>query len=176
VFLSADTTNPQRLADAGLTDGEPVTFAADALTIIVPTDNPAAIRSAAGLADDGVKVIAAGKDVPITGYASEVVERLGIADRYEANVVSREDNVKAVVTKIELGEGDAALVYATDAATSDAVETIPLPSEASVTATYAGAVVAASHDRKAARAFLDWLALGEGQAVIGELGFLPPPP
>jgi molybdate transport system substrate-binding protein len=122
------------------------------------------------------EVIAAGEEVPITRYAAEVVEALGIDEGYEANVASREDNVKAVVTKIELGEGDAALVYATDAAASDAVDTIPIPEEANVTATYAGVVVAASRHPAAARAFLDWMAHGAGQRILAELGFLPPPP
>jgi molybdate transport system substrate-binding protein len=173
VFLSADTTNPQRLVEDGFALGAPVPFAANELTVIVPTGNPAGLDAASDLAADGVEVIAAGQEVPITRYATEVVTALGIADGYEANVVSREDNVKAVVTKIALGEGDAALVYATDAAASEAVETIDIPDEANVTATYAGVVVATSRHPAEARAFLDWMAEGGGREVVRGLGFVP---
>ena len=43
VFLSADTTNPQKLVDKGLAAGAPVTFAGNKLTVIVPTANPGGV-------------------------------------------------------------------------------------------------------------------------------------
>lgn len=183
VFLSADQKNPQTLAESGLTDGPPVPFAGNTLTIIVPADNPAAIASPVDLARPGVKIVAAGADVPIAGYANQAVTRLAglagypadFASVYAANVVSREQNVQAVVAKIELGEGDAAIVYGTDARTSKNVATISIPDSANVLATYAGAVVAASTRRDAAHAFLDWLAGPAGAAVLATYGFLPPP-
>ena len=115
VFLSADTANPKKLTDKSLADGRAVDFAGNILTVIVPTANPAGIASAADLAKSGVKVIAAGDDVPITKYAKQLVANLakvsgypsGFEAAYAANVASKEDNVKAVVAKIELGEGDA---------------------------------------------------------------------
>ncbi|MGZ8515194.1 MAG: molybdate ABC transporter substrate-binding protein [Candidatus Limnocylindrales bacterium] len=183
LFLSADQKQPQTLADAGLTDGPPVVFAASTLTLIVPADNPAGIHSPADLARPGVKVVAAGADVPIARYADQVVARLGtlagyparFADDYAANVVTREQNVQAVVAKIELGEGDAAIVYVTDARASGAVATIPIPDAANVPATYAGVVVAASTRREEAHALLDWLAGPPGASVLATFGFLPPP-
>ena len=127
VFLSADTANPKKLVDAGLADGAAVDFAANELTIIVPADNPAKIASPKDLAKDGIKVIAAGDEVPITKYAKQLVENLAKeadypADyraSYDRNVVTKEDNVKNVVGKIELGEGDAGIVYETDAKASE---------------------------------------------------------
>ncbi len=112
VFLSADQKNPRTLADAGLTDGPPVDFAGNRLTIVVPADNPGGVHSPLDLARPKLRVVAAGADVPITGYAEQVVAKLGalpgypagFAGTYEANVVSREQNVQAVVAKIELGE------------------------------------------------------------------------
>lgn len=182
VFLSADTTNPQKLVEAGLVDGDPVTFAGNELTVIVPIANPAGIRSPMDLAKAGVSVIAAGEQVPITKYATQLVDNLALeagyppdfGAAYAANVVSREDNVKAVVTKIELGEGDAGIVYVTDARASDRVTAIEVPDSANVPATYDGVVVKASKDTAAAHAFLDWFAGPDGQAILGELGFLPP--
>ena len=152
MFLSADTTNPKKLVDAGLADGDAVAFAGNELTVIVPADNPARIASAADLAKPGIKIIAAGDEVPITRYATQLVENLGkeagypddFAAAYTKNIASREDNVKAVVAKIELGEGDAGIVYVTDARASTKVATFDVPSSANVPATYAGVVVKAS--------------------------------
>jgi molybdate transport system substrate-binding protein len=181
VFLSADQTNPKTLVDAALADGAAVDFAGNTLTVIVPSANPAGIATPADLARSGVKVIAAGADVPIAKYTTQVVANLagiggypaGFAAAYEANVVSKEDNVKAVVAKVELGEGDAAIVYSTDAKASTKVKTIEIPAEANVPATYAGVVVKASPNAAAAHAFLTWLAGPDGQAVLSEFGFLP---
>jgi molybdate transport system substrate-binding protein len=182
VFLSADTTNPQKLADKGLAAGTLTKFAGNLLTVIAATANPAGIQSAADLAKSGVKVIAAGDSVPITKYATQLVVNLAkvsgypadFAARYAANVVSREDNVAAVVSKVELGEGDAGIVYVTDAKTSTRVTTITVPEAANVPATYGGVVVKDSRNAAAAQAFLTWLAGPDGQAILGSFGFLAP--
>ncbi len=182
IFLSADQKNPRALVDAGLADGGAVDFAGNLLTVIVPWDNPAHIETPADLALPGVKIIAAGDEVPITAYAQEAIVNLatdpgypaGFAASYTANVVSKEENVKAVVAKIELGEGDAAIVYATDATAAQGVTTIEIPTTANVPATYAGIVVAASSNASEAHAFLDWLTGPNGRTILGEFGFLPP--
>ncbi len=182
VFLSADTTNPRKLVDGGFADGEAVVFARNKLTVITPTDNPAGLTSPFDLAKAGVRVVAAGHAVPITSYAIQLVDNLAgeggapvdFAAAYAANVVSREDNVAAVRSKIELGEGDAAIVYLSDAAASDKVSTIDVPDAVNVPASYAGVVVGASPNTAGAHAFLDWLAGPSGQAVLAPFGFLPP--
>lgn len=179
VFLSADLSHPQTLADAGLTDGAVVTFARNELAVIVPSTNPAGIRTPADLATPGVAIVAAGGGVPISAYAAELVANLGAIDgypadfeaAYEANVVSREDNVAAVVAKIELGEGDAAIVYATDARSAESVMTIEIPDGANVDADYGGVVIRESDARAASTAFLEWLAGPAGQGVLAEHGF-----
>ena len=182
VFLSADTTNPGKLVTKGLAAADPVKFAGNLLTVIVPTANPAGITTPADLAKAGVKVIGAGATVPITKYATMLVANLaketgypsGFVAAYNANVVSQEDNVAAVVSKIELGEGDAAIVYVTDAKTSTRVTTITVPADANVLATYSGVVVKASRNAAAAQAFLTWFAGPDGQAILSSFGFLPP--
>lgn len=181
VFLSADTKNAQALVDAGLADGAAVDFAANELVVIVPTDNPADIKTPADLATTGVTIIAAGDEVPITKYATQLVDTLAkepgypadFAASYQANVVSKEDNVKAVVAKIELGEGDAAIVYVTDAKISTKVASVKVPDSANVVATYAGVVVTSSPSPDAAAAFLAWFAGPDGQAILSGFGFLP---
>jgi len=183
LFLSADQKNPRTLVDAGLTDGPAVDFASNTLAVIVSPDNPAGIHTPADLARPGVKIVAAGDDVPITAYAAQAVDNLGslpgypkdFPQAYAANVVSREQNVNAVVAKIELGEGDAAIVYVTDAKASKAVDSIAIPDAANVRATYSGVVVATSTRRDQAHALLDWLAGAAGFAILAEFGFLHAP-
>lgn len=183
VFLSADTSNPQALAAGGLTDGDIVAFAGNLLAIVVPAGNPGGLISPADLARPGVAIVAVGQGVPITAYATELLERLAglpgypadLPAAYTANVVTREDNVRAALAKIELGEGDGAIVYATDAAGSNAVGTVAIPARANVTAAYAGAVLAGAADRVVAHAFLDWLAGPDGRAILGSFGFVAAP-
>ena len=182
VFLSADTTNPKKLVDANLTVGPAVNFAGNKLTVIVPTTNPAKITTPADLAKPAIKVIAAGDAVPITKYANQAVANLAKEPGYPAdfeaaykkNIVSKEDNVKAVVAKLELGEGDGAIVYVTDAKASTKVTIVDIPPSANVLATYAGVVVKPSPNPTDAQAFLTWFAGPDGQAILGSLGFLPP--
>jgi molybdate transport system substrate-binding protein len=182
VFLSADTANARKLVDKGLAAGGMTIFARNHLTVVVPTGDPAGIASPLDLARTGVKIVAAGDEVPITKYADQLVADLArqpgypadFAVRYAANIVSREDNVGAVIAKIELGEGDAAIVYATDAAATSKVRTIEVPDAADVPATYGGVVVGSSAHPGAAAAFLAWLAGPDGQAVLASFGFLAP--
>ena len=183
VFLSADTANPQKLVDKGLAAGSVTKFAGNLLTVIVPTANPAGIKTPADIAKSGVKVIAAGDTVPITKYANQLVANLAkqpgypadFVSEYTANIVSKQDNVAAVVAQIELGEGDAGIVYVTDAKTSTKVATIAVPAAANVPATYSGVVVKASANPAAAQAFLAWFAGPDGQAILASFGFLPAP-
>jgi molybdate transport system substrate-binding protein len=182
VFLSADTANPQKLVDKGFAAGALTKFAGNLLTVIVPTGNPAGIQTPADLAKSGVKIIASGDNVPITKYATLLVANLArqagypgdFVAKYTTNIASKEDNVAAVVSKIELGEGDAGIVYVTDAKTSTKVTTVAVPDAANVPATYGGVVVKASANQAAAQAFLAWLAGPDGRAILASFGFLPP--
>ena len=182
LLLSADTANPQKLVDKGLAAGSITKFAGNLLTVIVPVANPAGIQTPADLAKPGIKVIAAGDTVPITRYATQLVANLArqpgypadFVAQYTANIVSNEDNVAAVVAKIELGEGDAGIVYVTDAKTSTKVTTVAVPDAANVPATYGGVVVKASPNVAPAQAFLAWLAGPDGQSILASFGFLSP--
>lgn len=183
VFASADTRNAQRLVDAGLATGPITPFAGNELVLVVPADDPADIASPADLARDGVRIVGAGPEVPITRYAHAVIARLAELEGYppdfvaavSANIVSEEANVRAVLAKVELAEADAALVYATDARSSREVETIELPAAANVAAEYAVVRLHASDQPALAATFIDFLAGPAGQAVLGEYGFVPPP-
>jgi molybdate transport system substrate-binding protein len=181
VFLSADTANPQKLVDKSLAGGSVTKFAGNLLTIIVPTGNPAGIQTPADLAKSGVKIVTCGPTVPIAKYTTQLVANLAketgypadFVAKYTANVVSQQDNVSAVVSQIALGDGDAGIVYVTDAKTSTKVQTVAIPADANVPATYGGVTVKASANLPAAQAFLTWLAGPDGQAVLASFGFLP---
>ena len=183
VFASADTRNPQALIDECLSPAPMTVFASNTLVIVVPTGNPAGIASPADLARPGVRIVAAGPDVPITTYARQVIANLAATPGYPAdyvaavtaNTVSEEDNVKAVLAKIELGEGDAAIVYATDAASSDQVQSVPIPDASNVVATYGAVAVGASSEPDLAASFLQFLTEPQAQGVLAGYGFLPAP-
>jgi molybdate transport system substrate-binding protein len=183
VFLSADTKQPQKLLDAGLATGGVTPFAGNRLAVAVPAANPARIATPADLARRGVKIVGAGDQVPITTYATRLVDNLGkepgypadFAASYAANVVSREDNVSAIVAKLALGEGDAGIVYVTDATGVDGIATVAVPDSANVPATYGGVVVKASAAPDAAAAFLAWLTGPEARAMFADAGFTPAP-
>ena len=181
MFLSADVANPQKLADKGLAAGTVTKFAGNLLTVIVPTANPAAIKTPADLATSGVKVIACAVGVPIQKYTATLLDNLARAPGYpadfaakvNANVVSKEDNVGAIVAKVSLGEGDAGIVYTTDAKTTAKVTTIAIPAGSNVPATYGAVVVKASANQAAATAFVSWLEGTDGQAILAAFGFQP---
>ncbi len=184
VFLSADESSAQRLIDDHLAEGRSVAFATNHLVVIAPAGNPAGISTPADLARPGLKVVAAGDAVPITRYATQVIDALarlpgypvGFAASYRANVVSEEDDVSGILTKVSLGEADAGIVYATDAASAagEIVE-IKLPEAADVVAVYAGVALKDATDPGLAAGLLSWLIGPDGREVLSGFGFGPPP-
>jgi molybdate transport system substrate-binding protein len=182
LFASADLINAQKLLEDGFAIGPVQRFAGNRLAIVIPSDNPAHIDSPLDLARPGVRLVAAGEDVPISGYATQLINALarqpgyppGFATQVAANVASREDNVAAVVAKVALGEGDAGIVYQTDAVASSNLKEIPIPAGANVSVSYAAVVVKGSTQPDAARAFRAWLSGSDGQAVLARFGFVAP--
>ena len=174
VFASASGT----WMDAVQDDGPGVTgrtdFAKNRLVIIVPSGNPAGIEDISDLAEDDVKLVIAAEGVPVGDYAREILDEAGITDAALANVVSNEEDVKAVVTKVVSGEADAGIVYVTDVTPDVAgdVETIEIPDDINVIATYPIAVVTGSQEAALAQRFVDYV-LGAGQQTLADHGFLP---
>ncbi|MEX2011792.1 MAG: molybdate ABC transporter substrate-binding protein [Chloroflexota bacterium] len=182
VLASADMANPQALVDGKLAVGPVVQFARNELTIVVPAANPARIGDPRDLARPGVWIVGAGESVPISRYIDECLAKLAALPGYPAgyaagvasNVVSREDNVRAALTKVELGEADAAFVYVTDAAASDAVEVVGIPAAANVEAVYGSVAISGSRHPAEAAAFVAWLAGPRGASILATFGFLGP--
>jgi molybdate transport system substrate-binding protein len=169
VFASADLDNMAKVKDLV---GTPQSFASNRLAIVVEQGNPRGIRTLDDLAGGDVKVVLAAREVPAGRYAKQVLDRAGV----KVTPVSQEDNVKAVVAKVSLGEADAGIVYATDVAAGGArVEGVDIPREQNVVATYPIATVKAGKAQDAAQAFMDLVLSGQGQQVLHRYGFLPPP-
>ncbi len=184
VFASANQSQINKVRDAGLLAGDPRVFARNVLVTIVPKDNPGHVVAIADLAKPGVRLILAAPTVPIGAYARTTFANLSklpaygahFADAVAANVVSNEVDVKAVVAKVLLGEGDAGVCYGTDVTPTVAkgTTTIAFPPGAAPEAVYPIAVVKASTNAAAAKAFVDFVLSPEGQAFLKDRGFLPP--
>ena len=171
VFASADEANMQKLVDAGLVAGEPRTFARNLLQIVVAKGNPKHIAGLADLAQPGLVVVLCGATVPAGRYALEAFEKAGVTPP----AGSRELDVKAVVTKISLGEADAGIAYVTDVrAASATVEGVGLAADHAVTARYPIAVLRDAQHPEQARAFLDFVLSDPGTKILGEFGFQSP--
>jgi molybdate transport system substrate-binding protein len=169
VFASADLPNMDKVKDLV---GTPQNFASNLLAIVVEKGNPKGVKALDDLAGPDLKVVLAAEGVPAGRYARQILDKAGVT----VNPVSREDNVKAVVTKVSLGEADAGIVYVTDVtAGGDKVEGVDIPEDQNVTATYPIATVKAGKDQAGASAFMDLVLSAEGQQVLEEYGFLPPP-
>jgi molybdate transport system substrate-binding protein len=169
VFASADLANMDKVKDLV---GTPRNFASNRLQIVVEQGNPRNVQGLDDLAAGDLKVVLAAPEVPAGRYAAEVLGKAGVS----VKPVSEEDNVKAVVTKVSLGEADAGIVYVTDVAASGGkVEGVDIPEDQNVLATYPIATVSESRSPGPARAFVDLVLSAEGQQVLRANGFLPPP-
>lgn len=172
VFLSASAKPLEELRATGLVEA-PAVFASNRLVIIVPAMNAADITHIVDLTRSGVKLILGAEGVPIGDYARESLELAGLGAALE-NVVSLEEDVKGVVGKVALGEADAGIVYATDAAAvGDDVLSFPISDYFQPKIRYYAAIV--SPGSAAAERYLDRLLGTEGQAALRGAGFLPAP-
>lgn len=149
-------------------------FARNKLAIIVPAGNPASIGGLADLTKTGVQMVLAAEGVPAGDYAREIFANAGIAEAALANVVSNEEDVKAVVTKVLSGDADAGIAYVTDVTpdVADGIRLFTIPDDVNVIAMYPIAVVSGSQEADLAQRFVDYV-LGEGQQILVEHGFLP---
>ncbi|MDR7383527.1 molybdate ABC transporter substrate-binding protein [Promicromonospora iranensis] len=167
VVATADEPTMARLTDAGLV-ASPAVFATNVLTIVVPTGNPARVESLADLGRRDVDVVLCAPEVPCGRAAAAVTDAADVTP----HTVSEEPSVTDVLAKVSLGEADAGLVYATDAATEpEDVETVPTPEAADVVNRYP---VATLSDPPAPDLADEWVALltgTEGRSALSEAGF-----
>jgi len=181
VFASANKTEMDNLITGTLVaqDASKV-FLNNKLVIILPSDNSAAMEKLEDLAKPGIKLIIAAEEVPVGKYARQVLDLMNgsfgsdFKDKVLANVVSNEDNVKQVVAKVQLGEGDAGIVYTSDAVAAPDLKTIEIPAELNVIAKYPVAPLTKSAHAELATAFVNYVLSPDGQAVLQKWGFAPP--
>jgi molybdate transport system substrate-binding protein len=184
VFASANLKQMQIVSDAGLVAGAPKTFVKNRLMLISPKADAKKFASPADLAKPGTKVVLAAATVPVGGYARATFGKLSGTNGYpadfpaavEKNVVSNELDVKAVVTKISLGEGDAGVVYSTDvtATVAPKLNVLPFPSSVAPDIEYPIAALKNARNAKGAQAFVDYILSPEGQTFLKARGFISP--
>lgn len=170
VFAAASPKYPDELHAKGIVLA-PQVFATNRVVVIVPASNPAGIRSIHDLEKPGVKLVIGDAGVPIGVYTRTVFAALGL-DGALANVVSNEQDVKAVVSKVALGEADAGLAYVTDVKAAGAkVKAIAIPAAGRPLVEYEVAVVRDAPHPAAARVFVRTLLGARGRAALAAAGF-----
>jgi molybdate transport system substrate-binding protein len=171
VFASADLTTMTKFTDAGNDASEPVVFTTNRAEIIVGPGNPKGIAGIADLANDDLVVISCAPAVPCGQYARQVLDNAGVTVAFK----SLEENARAVVSKVTLGEADAGIVYVTDViGAGDAAEGVEIPADINVVAEYPIAVTRGAEDPQAAQAFIDFVDSADGRAILESYGFVSP--
>lgn len=166
VFASADEKNMAKVTDAGLAD-DPALFATNTLVIAVPAGNPAAIDGIDDLAAPGATVVLCAPEVPCGAASQTLLADNGVT----VTPASLEQNVTAVLTKVETGEADAGLVYATDVRGNDEVESIEAAGADQVVNRYPIVALNDAASPEIAAAFVGFVLSAEGRSVLKSYGF-----
>lgn len=177
VFASANTKEMDALVANGLVArAAPQIFLTNRLVVITPENNPAKLSSLDDLARPGLKLVLAAEEVPAGRYARQMLDNAGadVKAQVLANAVSNETTVKQVVAKVQLGEADAGIVYASDAIAAPELTVIEIPPEWNVLAEYPIAALENAPQPELADAFVVFVLSPQGQAILQEWGFTPP--
>jgi molybdate transport system substrate-binding protein len=181
VFASAAEEEMDMAVEDGLVAGEPEVFARNRAVVMVPEDNPANIRSMRDLARPGTKLVLAEDGVPAADYALEILGKANAeyGSNFKrdvlSNVVSREADVRASVSRVALGDADATFGYASDYTPDirDRVGVVRIPENLNITATYPIAALRNAESPGLAREWVDLVVGEEGQRVLQKWGFEP---
>jgi molybdate transport system substrate-binding protein len=171
VFASANEKQMTVVTDAGKADGASTPFAENVLVIAVPAGNPAGITGLADFANPDRTLATCAPEVPCGAAADAVFKAAGITP----SIDTLEEDVRATLTKVELGEVDAALVYTTDAKSAgDAVQVIEFPEAEQAVNVYPIVRLKAAPNPDAAQAFTELVLSDVGQNALREAGFRSP--
>jgi molybdate transport system substrate-binding protein len=170
VFAAANEPTMKTVVDAG-DAADPIIFTTNTLVLVVPEGNPAGVTGLADLANPDLAVALCDPAVPCGSAAQTLLDSAGVT----AMPDTLEEDVKAVLTKVELGEADAGLVYVTDAhASGSTVEIIYVPEAQEVINRYPIAVLTGAPNPDAAQAWVDFVLSDEGQQALSDAGFVAP--
>ncbi|MFJ3161131.1 molybdate ABC transporter substrate-binding protein [Streptomyces kanasensis] len=168
VLVTADTKSMESVRGE---TGTPAVIARNRLVIAVAEGNPRGVDALEDLGDPKLKVVLAAPEVPAGKYSAKVLDARGVT----VTPVSQEPNVRAVLSKVELGEADAGLVYRTDTESArDKVDAVAVPDDRNAVASYPAATLKGSDDAGAAAAFVAWLSGPEAQRILRDAGFQQP--
>lgn len=168
VLATADERTMQTVVDAGGVEGHPRIFATNHLQLVVPPNNPAGISQFSDIGKPGVKYVVCVASAPCGKLAATVLDASGIT----AKPVSEEVDVKAVLSKVELDEADAGLVYATDSVAAGAkVKAIDVPMSEENLNSYPIAALSGARKPELARAWVDLVTSSRGRQVLADAGF-----
>jgi molybdate transport system substrate-binding protein len=184
VFASANNAQMNVVIKSGeVISGTQRTFVRNRLVVIYPKDNPANITTLKDLAKSGVKLVLAAKVVPVGQYALDFLAKASKLPEYTdtysptvlANVVSYEQDVKAVLGKVTLGEADAGIIYVTDISldAADKVGKLEIPDNLNTIATYPIATIKDSKHADLAKKFMGYVLSPDAQTVLVKYGFIP---
>jgi molybdate transport system substrate-binding protein len=170
VFASASVKNMDQIVQ-GRAAAAPKVFAKNVMTIAVPPSNPAHIASLSDLAAKTVKVALCQPQVPCGATALKVFANAALTVR----PVTLEADVKSTITKVELNEVDAALVYVTDVRAAGAkVKGIQIEKSVNASTSYPIAALATAPNQQGAEAFTEFVLSDSGRAVLSRDGFADP--
>ena len=176
VFASADQATMDRAQNGNLiAEASRVNFALNALVLITPADNPAAIAAVADLSGDKVKRVAIGNpdSVPAGRYAQEALTTANLWAPLQAKYIMGE-SVRQVLDYVSRGEVDAGFVYNTDALQGGDKVRVVATATGHTPVSYPIAVTRSAKDAAAAQAFVDFVNSAEGRAVLAKYGFSAP--
>jgi molybdate transport system substrate-binding protein len=184
VFASANKSQMEVVIKSGrVVSGAEQTFVKNRLVVVFPKDNPGQLNVLTDLTQPGLKIVLAAKEVPVGQYALDFLDKaaaeaaLGASFKEEVlqNVVSYEENVRAVLTKVALGEADAGIVYTSDINSESAktVDQLAIPDALNTIAAYPLAALNDSPHPDLAQQFVAYVLSPEGQTVLEKFGFIP---
>jgi molybdate transport system substrate-binding protein len=180
LFASADHNNMDILIKDNLVAlNSYQDFTTNKLVVILPSGNPAGVKSIENLAEPNLKLVLADQSVPAGSYARQILLNMskdpaygvGFSSAVEANVVSNETDVRQVVTKVELGEADAGIVYVSDVYAVPDLVSIHIPEKFNIIARYPIAILMNSPNPDLAAEFISFVMSLDGQAIMEKWGF-----
>lgn len=165
-----------------VTEGTERIFARNRLVVIMPSDNPAQITTLQDLARPGLKIAFGDKATSVgqlsLTYLDKAEQDASLGAAYKeavlANIVSYEETVRAVLTKVALGEVDAGIVFVSDISQDDAnrVQSIDIPDALNTVVDYPIAMINDTDKAELAQAFIDYVLSADGQAILATYGFI----